>query len=98
MNTLPVIIDDAETDSGTLDGGILSPGDRIKNIDADKIRNSLTNLSDKISQILKDIKSVGDFKLKQVQLSVEISAEGGVALIGSAKAGAKGAITLTFEV
>ena len=98
MNTLPIIIEDAEPVSETLDGSILSPEERIKNIDADKIRASISDLSEKISQILGDIKSVGDFKLKQVQLGVEISAEGGVALIGTAKAGAKGAITLTFEV
>ena len=71
MNTLPVIIDDAVSSSGTLDGGILAPEDRIKNIDADKIRQSLADLSAKMSQILKDIKdikNVGDFKLKKVEL------------------------------
>jgi len=98
MNTLPVIIDDADSSSGILDGGILSPEDRIKNIDADKIQSSLADLSGKISQILQDIKNVGDFKLKKVELGVEISAQGGVSLIGSVKAGAKGAIKLTFEV
>ncbi len=49
--------------------------------------SSLADLSGKISQILQDIKNVGDFKLKKVELGVEISAQGGVSLIGSVKAG-----------
>ncbi len=101
MTTIPVIVEDIESESkpdGTLGGGILSPESKIRNIDADKLRQSLSELSGQISGVLQDIKAVGSFKLKEVQLSVEISAEGGVALIGSAKAGAKGAITLTFSV
>jgi len=38
-----------------------------------------------------------DFKLKQVEVGIEVSAEGGVNLIGTMTAGAKAAITLTFE-
>lgn len=37
------------------------------------------------------------YRLTEVQVQLEITAEGGVALIGSVKAGAKGAITLTFS-
>lgn len=99
MNTIPVLVDDTQDldDEGTLSGSLLSPGDKIKEISADKLRQSITDLSGNISDILQDIKNVGGFNLNQVQVSMEISAEGGVALIGSAKAGAKGAITLTFE-
>ncbi len=46
--------------------------------------------------MFEDIKSVGDFKLSQVDVKLEINAEGGVALIGTAKAGATGAINLSF--
>jgi len=35
--------------------------------------------------------------LKTVTVAVEVSAEGGVSFIGTAKASGKGAITLTFE-
>jgi len=38
-----------------------------------------------------------DFKLKQIEVGIEISAEGGVNLIGTLTAGAKTAIKLTFE-
>ena len=55
----------------------------------------LTGLSGQIGEILQDVKQVGDFKLKTVQVQVGISAEGGFVLIG--KAGVKGAVTLTFS-
>ena len=48
--------------------------------------------------MMQDVKKVGDFGLTQVQLTVELNAEGGVALIGSAKAGIRGGIILTFSV
>lgn len=97
MSTIPVIVEDTTSRPGTLSGGTLSDAGK-KNIDTEKLRNSLSELSGQISEILQDIKNVGDFKLREVNLSVEISAEGGVALIGTAKAGAKGAISLTFSV
>lgn len=79
--------------------GTLGPGrttkDVIKDIGEDKLRNSLTALSGELSELLGDIKQVGEFKLQQVEMGVEITAEGGFALIG--KAGVKGAITLTFS-
>ncbi len=100
MDTIPIVVEEAagESTRGVLSGGVLNPKSKIEQMDADKLRRSLSNLSGQISGILQDIKNVGDFKLTTVQLSVEISAEGGVALIGSAKAGAKGAIQLTFGV
>ena len=97
MNTIPIRLEEStESQSGTL--GVLTPGSVIKHVSADKIRESLAELSGQIAEILHDIKAVGDFKLKQVQIAVEITAEGGVALIGIGKAevGAKGAMTLTF--
>ena len=97
MDTIPIIFQDTtEIEPGTLRG--FSPGFIIKNIDTDKMRESFSRLSEQISGMLQDIKNVGDFKLKEVQLSVEITAEGGVALIGNVKAGAKGAVTLTFSI
>ena len=96
MTTIPVVVEETtDPQSGTL--GVLTPGSRIKEINANKIRQSVSQLSEQISGIFADIKKVGDFQLKEVQLSVEITTEGGVAIIGVAKAGVKGAITLTFS-
>jgi len=95
MSTIPVIVErETAPQPGTL--GVLTSATQIKEIDTDKIRQSLSKLSEQLSTLLQDIKQVGQFKLKEVQLQVEVTAEGGVALIGVAKAGVSGAITLTF--
>ncbi|UCE06734.1 MAG: hypothetical protein JSW07_01450 [bacterium] len=97
MDNIPVIFEEtAEITPGTL--GVLTPDRIMKEIDSDKIRESFSKLSKQISGLFQEIKNVGDFTLREVQLSVEITAEGGVALIGNVKAGTKGAITLTFSI
>ncbi len=99
MNTIPVIIDnDIEPEEDTL--GLLSAESgepRIKNLKIDTLRESLSHLSESAAGIFQDIKQVGEFRLKEIELQVEITAEGGFALVGMAKAGAKGAIKLTFK-
>ena len=97
MTTIPVIVDDtSDNSSETL--GILSPTSRLKELDMEKIRTSLTQLSGQIGEMFQGLKSAGPFQLQQVQLQVAITAEGGIALIGLTKAGVSGAITLTFTV
>ena len=96
MSTLPVIVEkvSSEPKNGTL--GVLSPGSsggretEIRDMDAGKLQKSLAKLYENAATIFQDMKKVGDFQLREVQLQVEITAEGGFALIGTAKAGAKG--------
>ena len=96
MSTIPVIIEPvSELEAGTL--GLEEIAGRIAQIDADTLRQSIGNLTGQITGLFEDIKAVGGYKLTTVQVQLEITAEGGVALIGSLKAGAKGAITLTFS-
>ena len=96
MDTIPVVLEKEDVpESGTL--GVFTPKAVIQDVNVETLKKSLSSLSENISNIMTDIRSVGGFQLKQVQLSVEISAEGGVAIIGTAKAGAKGAIMLTFS-
>lgn len=40
--------------------------------------------------------AVGQFKLKEIEVQLEITAEGGVRLVGTASVGVKGAMTLRF--
>ena len=102
MKSIPVIIDDpqdnAEIKPGTLGfKSKLSPGkSSVRQMDVEKLKQSLSELSGGISEIFSDMKEVGGFKLKQVEVMVEVTAEGGLALVGLAKVGAKGAINLTF--
>jgi hypothetical protein len=57
---------------------------------------SLRGLTSQLGELFGDLRAVGGYELQEVQVGLEISAEGGFNLIGSAKAGGKGAITLTF--
>ncbi|EKU99786.1 hypothetical protein SPB21_10095 [Leptothoe sp. ISB3NOV94-8A] len=68
-----------------------------RDIPVEKLRENLNNVCQSVASALGDIKKVGDFKLKEVEIQVEVTAEGGVELIGTAKLGGKGAITLTFS-
>ena len=96
MSTIPVIVEPAsELEGGTL--GLEEIAGRVTQIDADILRQSINNLTGQITALFEDIKAVGNYKLTTVQVQLEVAAEGGVALIGSLKAGAKGAITLTFS-
>ena len=61
------------------------------------VQESLAELSGRLSTLLADLKAVGGFQLSEVRVGVELTAEGGVNLIGNLTAGAKGAIELTFK-
>jgi|GEM_PF-725391 len=67
-----------------------------KALDVDQLGKSMQAFSKQINHIFDDIQQVGHFQLDSVALQVEISSEGGIALIGSLRAGVKGAVTLTF--
>ncbi len=99
MATIPVLVDDAPTSpSGTLGGAVLGSGPMLKEIELKTIQHGLTQLSEQIAGLAQQMKQAGGVHLKQIQIQVGITAEGGIALIGLAKAGVSGAITLTFEV
>ena len=68
----------------------------LEQVSIEKLRQSLGLACNGLTKILDDIKSVGRFRLKEVTVQVEISAEGGVQLIGTATLGGKGAISMTF--
>lgn len=103
MDLISVIVEEEDEPGVAFDtlgpatrGGPKAIPTRARKMDVGRLRESFAGLSAQISTILQDVKKVGDFQLKEVQLQVEISAEGGVNLVGSMKAGVKGAITLTF--
>jgi len=69
----------------------------VREIEVGKLRESFSHLAQQISKILQDIRTVGAYRLKEVEIDVEVSSEGGVHLVGSLKAGVKGAIKLKFS-
>ncbi|NQU21063.1 MAG: hypothetical protein HQ567_07245 [Candidatus Nealsonbacteria bacterium] len=98
METIPFLVTLPD------DGG---PGDQkgvfgtasdvaLQQLPIDKLKENLGRVSTAILSVLADIKQVGQFKLKEITLQVEVSADAGVNLIGTANLGGKGAITLKF--
>lgn len=70
---------------------------QLQKVDAGKFKDSLQSLTGQLSAMFDDISAVGNYNLNKVEVGLELSVEGGVALIGLAKAGAKATIKLTFD-
>jgi hypothetical protein len=93
--TLPILITIPEEEDTK---GLFSREEPlVKQIPEDTLKENLRSLSQSVTAVFDDLQSVGGYTLDEIQLQVEISASGGVQLIGSAEAGGKGAITLTFR-
>jgi hypothetical protein len=72
-------------------------GRLVKQLSVDQLQESLKDLTGKLGAILADVKAIGGFQLSEIQVGVEVTAEGGVNLIGTLSAGATGAMQLTFK-
>jgi autotransporter translocation and assembly factor TamB len=96
METVPFIVSDNMGDDEVK--GLFSPNATtvIRHLSTEQLQKNLNTVCKGLSKVFKDIHEVGQFKLKEVTIQVEITAEGGVNLIGSATIGGKGAITLKF--
>lgn len=100
METIPIIVTlpDEDEDRENVKG-ILSSASEIvlKDLPVAILQANLNRICNGVITLVNDVKAVGNFRLKEITIQVEISAEGGVELIGTAKLGGKGAITLTFS-
>lgn len=98
-----VVVDDQDTGSGSGDMGIFgrrgedAPAS-VRRIPTAVLRENLQRTVDALQVVLADIRvPEGGMPLQQAQVSFEITATGGITVVGtSAQVGAKGAITLTF--
>ena len=103
MTTIPVLISESHLSPPPRSEPNLSVfGDKgkpselsLRNIEVDTLQESVKSLTQKLGQIFSDLKAVGDFKLKEVEISVEVSADGRIILVGTA--GVKGGISLKFQ-
>ncbi|MCK9441899.1 MAG: hypothetical protein M0Q13_10825 [Methanothrix sp.] len=101
METIPFIIvlpdDNADNDKMGIFGSLRSDAKiGLKHIPIDLLKNNLANVSHSMISVLEDVKHIGQFRLKEITIQVEVSSDGGINLIGTASLGGKGAITLTF--
>lgn len=104
--TSPVLVSDRDADVPQVEEATLgtsrSSGSTlsgakgsVRDLDVSKIKNSVTARTSQLAEVFRDMKAVGDFKLTEVAVLVEVAAEEGLILIG--KAGVSGGISLKFE-
>ncbi|WP_239341397.1 hypothetical protein [Frankia sp. CiP3] len=99
--TLPFLVADDEEDVGGGDKGIFrrrGGETSVRNIPVAVLRESLRHVVDGLRGVFDEIAEAGGrLPLKEAQISFEVTASGGVTVIGaSSQVGATGAITLTF--
>lgn len=98
MATISIIAEAASTEGGAKHVGRRKAEDLVlTEIEPSILQKSLARLVDGLQAMAEIEDRKNSFRLKQVTAAIEISAEGGISLIGTMKAGSKAAITLTFE-
>ena len=103
MKTIDILVSDSNVLENPHQEPILGPGRRqakpengsTVSVNVEKLRDSLKELASQLNEVFGEIKAVGDFSLKEVALTAEVSAEGKLILVG--KAGISGGITLKFS-
>ncbi len=80
---------------GKFDKGKQIQKNLVKDFDSDILKSSIKKLTSNVSDIFEDLNNTGKFKLKEITITAEITAEGKIILIGGASV--KGGITLKFE-
>lgn len=95
MSQLQVLVDDSldNGSAGTLGRSGLAR--RIEALDTTVLKESATSMVTELSSVFASLKEVGEFRLKEVTVSLSVNAEGGLVLVG--KAGIEGGISLKFE-
>ena len=97
MDTIPFLVSLPDKDEDVK--GIFSTDVDIalRELPTNLLRKNLNTVCQGVASVLSDVQKVGNFRLKEVTVQVEVTAEGGIELVGTAKLGGKGAITLTFS-
>ncbi|MBO3752834.1 hypothetical protein J5X84_42870 [Streptosporangiaceae bacterium NEAU-GS5] len=95
-DALPFLVTVVENDNTmglfSVDGTVV-----LRRIPVEVLRENLRHTADLLRTVFLDLaKEAAGLRLKEAQIGLEISAEGGVQLIGTAQVGAKAAITLVF--
>jgi len=94
--TIPVVV---SARSNTESKALLGKGADavVAQVDVERVRANLDALTKDLAVMFETLKAPESFSLKEVEVGLEITAEGGVNLIGTLTVGAKAAVTLKFE-
>ncbi|MFC0600000.1 Pepco domain-containing protein [Streptomyces palmae] len=84
--------------SGAGTGNTPRPGTQLRSVPLGPLRRNLAETVDALQQLFADVAARdATMELSEVELSFEVSASGGIQLIGTGKAGGKRGLTLTFK-
>jgi hypothetical protein len=91
-DTLSVIV--TQSDTKSIFGGESA---RLVEIPVERLRASLSDLVSKLRAATSDLAAKTDgLSLRELEVGIEVTAEGGVSLIGTATVGATASLKLTF--
>ena len=96
MEFVDVVVSETEDGEGQKAIGSASEA-VVRRVPLKTLNKNLRTLAAQDLEAFKDLPEVGPYKLREVALQVEVSASGGVALIGTACVSGRGAITLKFS-
>jgi hypothetical protein len=92
--TISILVSDADPTKGIFRDGRVLPLE----IPVERLKASLSDLVAKLTSATSELVAKADgFSLKELEVSIEITSEGGINLIGSVKAGGNASLKLTFE-
>ena len=97
MDEVPIWVTEVPAGEESVKGMFTAePEAVLRRLPAERLRDSLSAICGAVVGFLGDVKRVGSYRLKEIEIHVEVTAEGGVNLIGTTKLGGTGAIKLTF--
>jgi hypothetical protein len=98
VDTLPFLVVDEGADRETM--GLFRRGERevtLRPIPVEVLRKNVHAAVAALRSVFEELaEDASGMRLREVQVGFEVSATGGINLIGTAEVGATGAITLTF--
>jgi hypothetical protein len=97
MESIPVLV--ADTQSVESAKGLFSTraGARVlRLVPIERLQANLAELSEGLARATSTCRATGSLVLKEVEVQLEVSAEGGVSLIGTATIGGTSSLTLRF--
>ncbi|QLE58859.1 hypothetical protein [Nostoc sp. TCL26-01] len=97
METIPILVSLPSEDEATKNIFTSAAAIVLVDVPISILQDNLNKICEGVATLFQDVQAVGNVKLKEITVQVEVSAEGGIEIIGTGKLGSKGAITLTFS-
>jgi hypothetical protein len=95
-----LVVDEARDDQDAM-GGLFRRGDAdvvVREIPIEVLKDNLRGTVEALRSLFDEVADeCHAMQLREAQIGFEVSASGGIQLIGTAQVGAKGAITLVFR-